>query len=236
MKARLWMFLFFMVSVSIWGCGIFDNHSDPPKSSGTSTATGRGGGGGEAPCVYLYPKEAGNVSVTLLPAEGTWLTSTDPEYRNGWTVWAEPNGLIDGQYKYLHYACEVFMDFQMDEGWAIEADKFFPWFEENLPKLGLNQTETTDFVEYWSKHLPYSPWYLVYPQYNDRVAGQIDIAIDPKPDSMLRLWFVIDKVEQPKLLITPEFKPFERSGFTVVEWGVVQRNETNESKTGFAAP
>ncbi|MCG6534935.1 MAG: hypothetical protein L7F78_09640 [Syntrophales bacterium LBB04] len=231
MKARLSMILLLTLCFSIWGCG---HSSDPPCTE--TTQTDRDGGKGAAPCIYLYPKETGSVSVTLLPAQDAWLTKTDPEYRGGWTVQAEPTGLIDGIYNYLYYACDVLMDFQTTEGWALAADKIFPWFEENLPKFGLNQTETAGFVDYWSKHLPYSPWYLVYPQYNDRVARHIDISIDPKPDSMLRLWFVIDKAEQPKLLPAPAFKTFERSGFTVVEWGVVMRYESNESKTGFAAP
>ncbi|HUU41443.1 MAG TPA: hypothetical protein VMW42_10930 [Desulfatiglandales bacterium] len=228
MKARLWIILLLTLCLSAWGCGIIHDHDDA-KSSET-VGTGRGGGG--APCIYLYPEEAGEVSVTLLPAEDAWLTSTDPEYVDGWTVWAEPDGLIDGAYDYLYYSCEVAMDFQMDEGWAIEAEEIFPWFKETLPKFGLSQAETADFVDYWSEHLPYSPWYLVYPQYNDLVAGQMDIAIDPEPDNMLRLWFVIDKAEKPEPLTAPEFRPFERSGFTVVEWGVVLRIETEEEEAG----
>jgi len=227
MKARLWIILLVTLCLSAWGCGIIDDDDDE-SSETTITA----GGQGAAPCIYLYPEEASEVSVTLLPSEDAWLTSTDPEYVDGWTVWAEPNGLIDGAYDYLYYSCRVAMDFQMYEGWAIEAEDIFPWFEETLPKLGLSQTETADFIDYWSEHLPYSPWYLVYPQYNDLVAGQMDIAIDPEPDSMLRLWLVIDKVEQPEPLTAPEFRPFERSGFTVVEWGVVFRIESEEEEAG----
>jgi hypothetical protein len=229
MKARLSIIFLLFLCLSAWGCGIIHDDDDDDKIS-ASTSTGRGAAA--APCIYLYPEQAGEVSVTLLPAEDAWLTSTDPEHGEGWTVWAEPDSLIDGTYDYLYYSCDVAMKFQMDEGWAIEAEDIFSWFEETLPRCGLSQSETADFVDYWSEHLPYSPWYLVYPQYNDLIAGQIDIAIDPEPDSMLRLWLVIEKVEQPEPLTAPEFVPFERSGFTVVEWGVVFRIEAEGEEAG----
>jgi hypothetical protein len=225
MKPRSWAMLFLALCLSVCGCGLIDHDDDTETSEVVETPGGRGA----APCIYLYPEEAGEISVALIPGEYAWLTSSDPEYGDGWTVWAEPNGLIDGVYDYLYYSCRVAMEFQMDEGWAVESEEIFPWFEEILPRLGLSQSETEDFIDYWSVHLPSAPCYLIYPQGNDLVGRQIDIAVDPEPDRILRLWLVIEPVEECESLIPPELTPFERYGFTVVEWGVVFREDIGVS-------
>jgi hypothetical protein len=178
-----------------------------------------------APYIYLYPEKSQEVSVTLIPTEGAWIMNSDPEYGDGWTVWAETDGRLDEKYDFLFYSARVFWDFQMELGWAVEPDKVFPWFMNTLPTLGLSQTETDDFVTYWSVHLPYSPCYLIYPQFDEPVDRQIELFIDPEPESRLRLWLAIDRSESCKKIPAPEPVVFNRIGFTVVEWGVVMREQ-----------
>ncbi len=177
-----------------------------------------------APYIYLYPKEAQEVSVTLVPKEGAWIMKSDPAYVDGWTVWAEPSGRLNEEYDFLFYSARVFWEFQTSKGWSVEAEDVFLWFEKKLPTLGLSQNETEDFLEYWSTHLPYAPCYRIYPQGNDFVDEQIGIVIDPKPDSILRIWFAIDMSDVCISTAKPETTIFERDGFTVVEWGVVLRD------------
>jgi len=38
---------------------------------------------------------------------------------------------------------------------------------------------------------------------------------------MLRLWFVIVPADAPAVLTEPEIMPFDRVGFSVMEWGGV---------------
>jgi hypothetical protein len=176
-----------------------------------------------APYIYLYPEEEQEVTVTLVPKEGAWIIESDPAYVDGWTVWAEPGGRLNGSYDYLFYSARVFWEFQTSAGWSVEAEVVFPWFEGNLLSLGLSEDETKDFVEYWSSHLPYAPCYHIYPQYNDFVDEQVGIVIDPEPESILRLWLAIDRSDLCKTIAEPEPVVFDRNGFTVVEWGVVMR-------------
>jgi hypothetical protein len=176
-----------------------------------------------APYIYLYPEEAQEVSVTLIPTEGAWLMESDPPYGNGWTVWVESDGRLDDTYEFLFYSARVFWDFQMDLGWAVESDKILPWFKNTLPTMGLNSSETADFLKYWSVHLPYAPCYLIYPQFDESVDRQVALLIDPEPESVLRLWLAIDRSDSCKEITAPEPTEFNRVGFTVVEWGVVMR-------------
>jgi hypothetical protein len=195
------------------GCGDDDDDDKSPADGG-------------APYVYLYPETAQQVSVTLQPADGCALKKTVPEYGDGWDVWAEPSGRLDGKYDYLYYTARVHWDFQMDHGWAVPAESIFPWFEQELPKLGLTDKETGDFVDYWNEHLPYAPCYRVYPQDNVYVDAQIGLTVDPPPDSVLRLWLVIFGEEQCPVMEQPLPTGFDRKGFTVVEWGVVLRESS----------
>jgi hypothetical protein len=153
------------------------------------------------------------------------LTSSIPEYGDGWTVWAEPSGRLDGKYDYLYYSARVYWDFQLEHGWSVAAEGVFPWFEQILPQLGLNSDETRDFVDYWSVHLPYSPCYRVFPQGTEMVDRQIAMTVTPEPDSVLRLWLAIERLVQCEPLPEPELTPFDRNGFTVVEWGVVMQGK-----------
>jgi len=50
------------------------------------------------------------------------------------------------------------------------------------------------------------------------------LKISPKPDSVLRIMMVFKPLNEYKKVEEPELKPFERTGFTVVEWGGTKIN------------
>lgn len=45
------------------------------------------------------------------------------------------------------------------------------------------------------------------------------LKIDPQPDSILRVMMVFKPLDKPVDVEVQELKPFERKGFTVIEWG-----------------
>lgn len=45
------------------------------------------------------------------------------------------------------------------------------------------------------------------------------LTIEPKPDSVLRVFMVYQKLEAPVEVSEMEIMPFKREGFTVIEWG-----------------
>ena len=45
------------------------------------------------------------------------------------------------------------------------------------------------------------------------------LEVTPEPDSMLRVFMVYKPLETAIEIEEPTIEPFERTGFTVVEWG-----------------
>lgn len=51
-----------------------------------------------------------------------------------------------------------------------------------------------------------------------------ELLIDPQPDSILRVFMVYRALDMPIDIEEQELEPFEREGFTVVEWGGTEIN------------
>lgn len=218
MKMKCFLILALIVCFTLPGCdNIFDGNDDSD-----SEKKEEGNGEAAAPNIYLYPENAMDISVELTFTDNNgFFTHTEPEYGDGWDVWVEPDGLVDGTYDFLYYAGELRSQFQTVEGWAVGAENVFDWFEDTMLAMGFNQKETGDFIDYWTGHLPASPCYHIYPQSTKLVNEHVAINIDPLPDTLVRIWFYIERVENCEALLAPQAaNPFERDGFVVVEWGV----------------
>lgn len=169
------------------------------------------------PAVYLYPREQMNVSVKV-NVNGK-LTYTDPEYNTGWNVNAAPTGIIDGKYDYLFYEADLNKIELPNEGWIVEYGNLKEWFEEYLPKLGLNKKETEQFEEYWLGKLRKAKYYDIRILGDKFLSENMDLLIEPKPETLLRLNFYFKPLSSKIELKAPEIREVTRKGFTVVEWG-----------------
>ncbi len=177
----------------------------------------------EKPNIYLYPETEIEFDVSIsFPRTGEVVTSI-PEYPDQWkNIKIEPNGTIDGQYKFLFYESIQPNFFQRTKGWIVEGENLEAFFRNNLQKSGFIQTEIDDFIEYWIPILKDSKYFAIYPQYNEQLDPLIQLNFSKQPDSILRLTYVIEKLSSNKIkLEEPEILPFERAGFVVAEWGVV---------------
>ncbi len=216
------------------------------------------------PAIYLYPPQKQLVNVKVSPTG--FLTYTDPIYdlKDGWTVDAYPDGKIyDSRFTiyykpfpYLYYESKIY-DQSIEKptkGWVVQSsvistqssDWFAPLekhFNDVLPKLGLNAVQTKDFIEYWKKALPYSPYYfvgVVDPANVDQIER---LEITPKPDYINRVRIYFERLDSPKVVKTPELsaishqlsaesgQPKADSRFTVVEWGGMVKNDPNHPFT-----
>lgn len=169
------------------------------------------------PAVYLYPTEEMNVSVKV-NVNGK-LTYTDPEYNTGWNVNATPTGMIDNKYDYLFYEADLNKIELPNEGWIVEYGNLKEWFEEYLPKLGLNKKEKEQFEEYWLAKLRKAKYYDIRKLDNKFLSDNMDLLIEPKPETLLRLNFYFKPLSSKIDLNAPVIKEVTRKGFTVVEWG-----------------
>ena len=179
-----------------------------------------GVGIGGKPVIYLYPEKEQEVNVKL-DLDGKF-TFTYPEYNNGWNVTAKPDGTIisDGkEYSYLFWE-GLMPTFKPDfkEGFVVKGSESAEFLRETLSQMGLTPKEYNEFIVYWAPKLQeneYNKIYFAEEDYTDKAK----LEINPKPDSILRVFMVYEKADENTVLPKQEIKPFERKGFTVVEWG-----------------
>lgn len=174
------------------------------------------------PNIYLYPPSTEDISVAIDFPNGGWVTVSDPPYGNGWSVTADPEGLIDETYWYLFYEAAVPDFYQYDAGWVLAPFELEEFFTLNLEAVGFRGREIDDFIEWWIPRLKECDAYQIYPQFSDVIENASRLAIDPKPASLLRYRYVITcDPSISELKAPPSPQPFAREGFTVTEWGVL---------------
>ena len=171
----------------------------------------------EKPAIYLYPQEDSTISVKL-NINGI-ITETIPSYGSGWSVFATKDGLIEGQYDYLFYEADLNSLELPKKGWMVKYNDLSFWFDENLPRLGLNEKEKDQFKEYWLERLPENNYYEIKILEDEFLKQNMDLVIDPKPDTLIRLNFYFKPHEEKINIQEPVINTPKRIGFTVVEWG-----------------
>ena len=173
------------------------------------------------PAIYLYPTEDMMVNVKV-NVNGLFFNDI-PHYGEGWKVFVTKDGIIEGKYDYLFYEAALLHLDIPEKGWVVKYDQLENWFDEKLPKFGLNEKEKRQFVEYWIEELPESNYYEIKLFDKKFVDENLTLDISPKPETIIRLLFhfkALDEnanIEEP-IIVTPE-----RKGFTVVEWGGILR-------------
>lgn len=174
----------------------------------------------EKPVIYLNPEEATEVTVKL-DFDGI-LTCTYPDYRDGWTVRAWPDGtLMDDTgrtYSYLFWEGVSGTEYDMSRGFVVPGADTKDFLEEKLAALGLNDREAGDFITYWLPRMQKNPYNLVTFQ-QEAYTESARLEITPEPDSLLRVFMVFQPLAEPVEVEAPELPGFTRAGFTVVEWG-----------------
>jgi hypothetical protein len=180
-----------------------------------------GWGGGRKPVICLYPEKTTDVSVKL-DYRGT-LEYTWPVYDDGWRVTAHPDGTLinhaDGEeYSYLFWEGRTNVQFDLSRGFVVRGADTATFLREKLAFMGLTPREYNEFIVYWLPLMRDNAWNLISFQgkaYTDNAV----LTIDPKPDSVLRIYMTYKPLESPLTIPPQELTPFVRKGFTVVEWG-----------------
>ncbi len=178
----------------------------------------------EKPVIYLYPKTETEVTVTV-DFNGDF-TVTIPPYENGWTVTASPDGTLtdkDGKtYPYLFWEGVTSVILPMDEGFCVKGKDTEAFLLDILPRLGLIESEYTEFVAYWLPRMENNPYNVITFQ-TGAYEALAPLTISPAPDAVLRVFMSFRASETPVELPEQEIESFTRHGFTVVEWGGEER-------------
>lgn len=209
------------------------------------------------PAIYLYPKSAMNINVKVKP-KGSFIY-TDPIYnqQTGWNIKAYPSGKLEwldgltgidskkntrptNMYEYLYYESKIHDSAiqKPTEGYVVPFDQLTALYTSLLPKLGLEENELNDFVEYWQKSLPYSPYYFVGIIDPLNVEQIEPLEITPKPDHINRVRLYFERLETPKEVTAPNLEQFESwklnlgtPNLKVVEWGGMVKQDKNHPFT-----
>ena len=199
------------------GC---ENSTEPEKIETVPDTTG--GPVVRKPNIYLYPTEACSLSVKLEFPMGGKIIESEPLYNNGWFVQVEPNGRINDNDDYLYYEATCPDVYQYDVGWRVSRDSLLEFFSTNLSATGFNDKEKNDFLEYWIPRLVDYDYYIIYPQYSQIIEKIINLKFSIHPDNILRLFYVIEGMNNEEVISPPPPIPhFNRHGFVVAEWGVI---------------
>jgi hypothetical protein len=177
----------------------------------------------DKPVIYLYPQQTMKVDVKL-ELQGNFLF-TYPEYGNGWSVTAHPDGSMETggkTYNYLFWDGEVNLNNVKRSG-AFEVPKkdLVAFLEEKLGKMGLNSREIQDFITYWVPRMNANDVNIVSFVFNEDYDAIAKMNISPTPDAIFRVFMIWQKgggVSDMKHK-GQGLPSFRRDGFTVVEWG-----------------
>jgi hypothetical protein len=175
------------------------------------------------PADYFYPKQKTDIHFDVKP-KGKF-TYTSPEYTpGGWRFTAFPDGNIiyrDKNYPYIYWDAAIPNNLIQEprDGYSVAYSDLPGFLNVLLPKMGLNQKETGDFVNYWVKQLPESKYYFIGILPKDHINNLAPISVNPQPDSVLRVSLFFKAMDEKISVPEPKIDSFTRTGFTVVEWG-----------------
>ena len=174
----------------------------------------------EKPVIYLYPEQETEVEVQL-DYDGT-LVCTYPEYNNGWKVVAQPDGTLCDEsgksYSYLFREGDADATYDFTKGFVVKGSETAEFLEGKLEQIGLNAKEANEFIVYWLPRMQENKYNLITFQ-TEAYTDVAKLHITPEPDSVLRVFMAYKELEKPIEIEEPVIAPFERKGFTVVEWG-----------------
>jgi len=113
------------------------------------------------PNIYLYPEENAILSLSLTFPAGGRVTASIPDYRKGWLVSADTDGIINNRYEFLFYESEQPDVWQTNEGWIIAVVDLEQFFTANLSEYGFIGREIKDFTDYWIPRLKDFEYYEI---------------------------------------------------------------------------
>ncbi|MDO8509745.1 MAG: hypothetical protein Q7S24_01225 [bacterium] len=180
------------------------------------------------PVIYLYPEKTTKVKVKV--ALSHWSYS-DPEYRDGWEVLAEPNGRLTEvktgrNYPYLFWeGTGVGEQPKADSGFVVKREMVPEFLSDKLSKLGLNAKESADFKEFWEPRMTRAPYYFVAFYGTSAMDKIAPLTIEPKPNTVIRILMDYRPLNEPITVKEQKLSAPIRRGFTVVEWGGVLGRE-----------
>ena len=218
--------LIIMILLSFAGftrAGVFPNFTNLPfLNSGTS----RGAVHALKPVIYLYPEKEQEIRVKL-DYQGEIIADypTYDESIKGWTVIGHPDGKVidhqDGkEYSYIFWEGESYgeINWDLSTGFVVKGADTKEFLQEKLSMMGLTPKEYNEFIVYWYPRMKDNTYNLIHFA-KDKYINHAPLSTIPEADSTLRVFMVYKPLSSFVDIEEQEIIPFERKGFTLVEWG-----------------
>ncbi|MBR5773873.1 MAG: hypothetical protein IKY44_03375 [Clostridia bacterium] len=179
--------------------------------------------GAYKPVIYLYPETEMSVDVTLGYKDR--ITVSYPEYVDGWSVTAQPDGKLvyneTGRKLYsLYYESRLAVPFRVEsDGFVVRGSEVAGFLEEKLAILGLNEYEAEEFIIYWLPILQANEYNYIRFASMEEIERNMPLEINPDPDSVIRVWMTFKGLDEPITVTEQQLITPERTGFVAVEWG-----------------
>jgi hypothetical protein len=176
------------------------------------------------PIIYLYPENTQDITVRL-DYNGELLV-TYPEYNEstrGWSVSAQPDGTLtnkeDGkEYSYLFWEGQNQTQYDLSSGFVVKGSDTQSFLQKTLSQMGLTPKEYNEMIVYWLPRMQNNRYNLIHFA-GETYTKDARLTISPTPDSLLRVFMVFKPLADPVEVKPQTLVPFERRGFTVIEWG-----------------
>jgi hypothetical protein len=179
------------------------------------------------PVIYLYPTHTTMVNVRVEPPGG--VTESAPSYSEGWNVLAHPDGKLSVNGSnlsadYLFWEGHSFLFPMCPQGVVVARDSVKAYLDGALPSLGLSKSEALDFERAWLFKLQEKSFCFITFYCGDSVEKMAPLEIQPKPDTVMRILMDFRPLDHWVSVSEPApFSHVDRHGFTVVEWGGLER-------------
>ncbi len=155
------------------------------------------------PNIYLYPTAPLDITVKIGFPQGGRVTVSEPLYNDGWSVRVTPDGMIDGQWRFLFYESVQPNGWQRKRGYLVATDEMEQFFRNDLAARGFVGQEIEDFIDWWMPLLAEPGYLIVYPQDDTVIRTLEDLQLSVTPDSLLRHRYVIETTAEPVTIEPP---------------------------------
>ncbi len=177
---------------------------------------------GYKPIIYLYPTEKTDINVYLPIKWEFIITYPTINKDNTWNITAQPNGTLinkedQKEYSYLFREWKFHKTWHIKEWFVVKKENTIEFLQDKLSYLWLTPKEYNEFIVF-RLPLMMKNDYNIISFLTDQYTSQAPLYIQPRPDSMQRVFMVFHGVDEWYTIPLQHLNPWTRSWFSVVEW------------------
>ncbi len=177
----------------------------------------------DKPVIYLYPEQSKAFEVSVKPVGE--MAFTYPKYNESWTGIMYPDGklTVDGEYyNYLFWESKQAFDPlnpKTTAGFTVAQNNVVSFLELKLNEVGFTASERADFITFWGPRMQQHSQVFVTFHQDTECNAFAELNISPTPDNLHRFYMSWGPYEGNDIPEAQELTPFNRNGFTAIEWG-----------------